>query len=147
MDELNPPKKVALLTAGGLAPCLSSAVGAIITEYAVKHPSTEIICYVNGYKGLLLGESIHVTPGIRATAGALHLHGGSPIGNSRVKMTNVKDCIKRGLVAEGQDPQRVAADQLIKDGVEVLHTIGGDDTNTRPPTSPRSSRARVTISP
>ena len=24
----------------------------------------------------------------------------------------------------------MAADQLIKDGVEVLHTIGGDDTNT-----------------
>ena len=34
-----------------------------------------------------------------------------------------------GLVKEGQDPQRVAADQLIKDGVEILHTIGGDDTN------------------
>ena len=129
-DISNPPKKVAMLTAGGLAPCLSSAVGALITEYAVKHPSVEIICYVNGYKGLLLGESIVVTPGIRATAQALHLHGGSPIGNSRVKLTNVKDCIKRGLVKEGQDPQRVAADQLIKDGVEVLHTIGGDDTNT-----------------
>ena len=129
-DVDNPPKKVAFLTAGGLAPCLSSAVGALITEYAVKHPSTEIICYTNGYKGLLLGESIFVTPGIRATAGALHQHGGSPIGNSRVKLTNVKDCVKRGLVKEGQDPQRVAADQLIKDGVEVLHTIGGDDTNT-----------------
>ena len=47
-----------------------------------------------------------------------------------MKLTNVKDCVKRGLVKEGQDPQRVAADQLIKDGVEVLHTIGGDDTNT-----------------
>jgi len=129
-DLDNPPKKVAMLTAGGLAPCLSAAVGALITEYAVKHPSTEIICYVNGYKGLLLGESIAVTPGIRATAGALALHGGSPIGNSRVKLTNYKDCLKRGLVQEGQDPQRVAADQLIKDGVEVLHTIGGDDTNT-----------------
>ena len=68
--------------------------------------------------------------GIRATAQALHLHGGSPIGNSRVKLTNYKDCLKRGLVKEGEDPQRVAADQLIKDGVEVLHTIGGDDTNT-----------------
>ena len=45
-------------------------------------------------------------------------------------MTNVKDCVKRGLVKEGENPQRVAADQLIKDGVEVLHTIGGDDTNT-----------------
>ena len=124
-DLANPPKKVALLTAGGLAPCLSSAVGALITEYASKHPSTEIICYVNGYKGLLLGESIEVTPGIRATAGALHQHGGSPIGNSRVKLTNYKDCLKRGLVKEGQDPQRVAADQLIKDGVPRVPTAPG----------------------
>jgi pyrophosphate--fructose-6-phosphate 1-phosphotransferase len=52
------------------------------------------------------------------------------IGNSRVKLTNVKDCVKRGLVKEGQDPQKVAADQLVKDGVDILHTIGGDDTNT-----------------
>ena len=77
-----------------------------------------------------MGNSITVTPEIRAAAGALQLHGGSPIGNSRVKLTNVKDCIKRGLVKDGQDPQRVAADQLIKDQVQVLHTIGGDDTNT-----------------
>jgi pyrophosphate--fructose-6-phosphate 1-phosphotransferase len=33
-------------------------------------------------------------------------------------------------VKEGQNPQQVAADQLVKDGVDVLHTIGGDDTNT-----------------
>jgi len=124
------PKKVGILTAGGLAPCLSSAVGALITEYAIKHPTTEIICYLNGYKGLLLGDSIVVTPAIRAQAAALHYFGGSPIGNSRVKLTNVKDCVKRGLVKEGENPQQVAADQLIKDGVEVLHTIGGDDTNT-----------------
>ncbi|EOD05963.1 pyrophosphate-dependent fructose-1,6-bisphosphatase [Emiliania huxleyi CCMP1516] len=128
--DVRSPKKVAMLTAGGLAPCLSSAVGALITEYAVQHPTTELICYINGYKGLLLGESIKVCPAIRATAAALHQHGGSPIGNSRVKLTNIKDCLKRGLVKEGQDPQQVAADQLIADGVEVLHTIGGDDTNT-----------------
>ena len=84
----------------------------------------------NGYQGLLLGDSIAVTPEIRAGAKTLHMHGGSPIGNSRVKLTNAKDCVKRGLVKEGEDPQRVAADQLIKDGVDVLHTIGGDDTNT-----------------
>uniref|UniRef100_A0A7S0J078 Pyrophosphate--fructose 6-phosphate 1-phosphotransferase n=2 Tax=Calcidiscus leptoporus TaxID=127549 RepID=A0A7S0J078_9EUKA len=123
------PKRVGILTAGGLAPCLSSAVGALITEYAIKHPTTEIICYLNGYKGLLLGDSITVTPAIRAQAAALHYFGGSPIGNSRVKLTNVKDCVKRGLVKEGENPQQVAADQLIKDGVEVLHTVGGDDTN------------------
>ena len=119
----------------------------------MQHPTTELICYINGYKGLLLGESIKVCPAIRATASALHQvapralraapvgppsrlrrfarlptrlrpprspaaaqHGGSPIGNSRVKLTNIKDCLKRGLVKEGQDPQQVAADQLIADG-------------------------------
>ena len=50
--------------------------------------------------------------------------------NSRVKLTNIADCVARGLVTEGQDPQQVAADQLVADGVDVLHTIGGDDTNT-----------------
>lgn len=127
---MNKPKKVALLTAGGLAPCLSSAVGSLIERYTEIDPSIEIICYRSGYKGLLLGDSYVVTPEVRAKAGLLHRFGGSPIGNSRVKLTNVKDCVKRGLVKEGEDPQKVAADQLIKDGVDILHTIGGDDTNT-----------------
>ena len=122
--------KVALLTAGGLAPCLSSAIAALIERYTDVAPDVEIICYVGGYKGLLEGKSIVVTPQIRKNAAILYKHGGSPIGNSRVKLTNVKDCVKRGLVKEGQDPQKVAADQLVKDGVDVLHTIGGDDTNT-----------------
>ncbi|MDD5276578.1 MAG: pyrophosphate--fructose-6-phosphate 1-phosphotransferase [Methylovulum sp.] len=127
---MNKPKKVALLTAGGLAPCLSSAIGSLIERYTEIDPSIEIICYRSGYKGLLLGDSYTVTPEVRANASRLHKFGGSPIGNSRVKLTNVKDCVKRGLVQEGQDPQKVAADQLIKDGVDILHTIGGDDTNT-----------------
>ncbi len=127
---MSKPKKVAILTAGGLAPCLSSAVGGLIERYTEIDPSIEIICYRSGYKGLLLGDSYPVTPEIRAKASLMHKFGGSPIGNSRVKLTNVKDCVKRGLVKEGEDPQKVAADQLIKDGVDILHTIGGDDTNT-----------------
>jgi len=124
------PKKVGLLTAGGLAPCLSSAVGGLIERYTEIAPEIEIIAYRSGYKGLLLGDSYKIGPAERAAASILHRHGGSPIGNSRVKLTNLKDCLKRGLVKEGQDPQRVAAEQLIRDGVDVLHTIGGDDTNT-----------------
>lgn len=124
------PKKVALLTAGGLAPCLSSAVGGLIERYSEIAPEVEIIAYRGGYQGLLLGDSYQVTPEVRAKAHVLHRFGGSPIGNSRVKLTNVKDCVKRGLVKEGENPQKVAADRLVKDGVDVLHTIGGDDTNT-----------------
>jgi diphosphate-dependent phosphofructokinase len=127
---MSKPKRVAILTAGGLAPCLNSAIGSLIERYTEIDPSIDIICYHGGYKGLLMGDYYQVTPEIRAKAGLLQKFGGSAIGNSRVKLTNVKDCIKRGLVKEGEDPQKVAADQLVKDGVDVLHTIGGDDTNT-----------------
>ncbi|MBL9209182.1 MAG: pyrophosphate--fructose-6-phosphate 1-phosphotransferase [Opitutaceae bacterium] len=124
------PKKVALLTAGGLAPCLNAAIAGLIERYTSVAGDIQILCYRGGYKGLLLGDSIVVGTAERAAAHVLRSHGGSAIGNSRVKLTNVKDCVKRGLVKEGQNPLQVAAEQLVRDGVDVLHTIGGDDTNT-----------------
>ncbi|MFE6970542.1 pyrophosphate--fructose-6-phosphate 1-phosphotransferase [Isoptericola sp. NPDC057653] len=123
-------RRVALLTAGGFAPCLSSAVGGLIERYTELDPSIEIIAYQYGYHGLLTGTKIVVDEEGRKQAGILHRFGGSPIGNSRVKLTNAADCVKRGLVQEGQNPLEVAAEQLKADGVDVLHTIGGDDTNT-----------------
>ncbi|WP_084037869.1 pyrophosphate--fructose-6-phosphate 1-phosphotransferase [Demequina sp. NBRC 110053] len=123
-------RRVALLTAGGFAPCLSSAVGGLIGRYTEIAPEVEIIAYQHGYWGLLQGKYVTVTDEVREKAGLLHEFGGSPIGNSRVKLTNTADCVKRGLVQEGQNPLEVAANQLKADGVDVLHTIGGDDTNT-----------------
>ena len=121
--------KIALLTAGGLAPCLSAAVGALIERYTAIAPDAEIIGYRGGYAGLLRGDCVTVTPAVRAKAHLFQTHGGSPIGNSRVKLTNRADCEKRGLVKPGQDPLHVAAEQLTRDGITILHTIGGDDTN------------------
>ncbi|WP_084103499.1 pyrophosphate--fructose-6-phosphate 1-phosphotransferase [Demequina sp. NBRC 110056] len=123
-------RRVALLTAGGFAPCLSSAVGGLIGRYTEIAPEVEIIAYQHGYWGLLQGKYVTVSEEVREKAGILHDFGGSPIGNSRVKLTNAADCVKRGLVEEGQNPLEVAANQLKADGVDVLHTIGGDDTNT-----------------
>lgn len=123
-------RTVAMLTAGGIAPCLSSTVGGLIERYTQRAPQVRLIGYLDGYAGLLEGRSIDVTDEVRATADRLHDFGGSPLGNSRVKLTNVRDCVRRGLVAKGEDPLRVAAEQLVRDGVDVLHTIGGDDTNT-----------------
>jgi pyrophosphate--fructose-6-phosphate 1-phosphotransferase len=102
----------------------------LIERYSEIAPDAPMIGYLSGYKGLLLGKSIPVTPEVRRRAHVLHGHGGSPLGNSRVKLTNVADCVKRGLVKQGEDPLKVAANQLVKDGVTILHTIGGDDTNT-----------------
>jgi pyrophosphate--fructose-6-phosphate 1-phosphotransferase len=123
-------RRVALLTAGGYAPCLSAAVGALIERYTALLPDVEIIAYRHGYHGVLTGTSVVVDASARAFARVLQDYGGSPIGNSRVKLTNAEDLVKRGLIEEGQDPLEVAAERLREDGVDVLHTIGGDDTNT-----------------
>jgi pyrophosphate--fructose-6-phosphate 1-phosphotransferase len=78
--------KVAMLTAGGVAPCLSSAIGGLIERYTQVAPEVEIIAYRYGYEGLLQGDSITVTPSVRENAALLYGFGGSPIGNSRVKL-------------------------------------------------------------
>lgn len=123
-------QKVGILTAGGLAPCLASAVGGLIQRYTELAPEVQIACYLHGYKGLLLGNSVVVNEPTRQNAHILHSHGGSPIGNSRVKLTNTDDCVKRGLIKAGQNALEVAAKRLTDDGITILHTVGGDDTNT-----------------
>ncbi len=122
--------KIACLTSGGLAPCLASTIGGLIEHYHRRFTEFEMIGYLHGYKGLLLGNNISFSPEIKSNAGILHNYGGSPIGNSRVKLSNMKDCIKNGYIKEGEDPIEVAASQLVKDKIDILHTIGGDDTNT-----------------
>lgn len=123
-------RRVALLTAGGFAPCLSTAVGDLIQLYTEKDPNIEIIGYQYGYHGLLTGNYVVFDEEARKNAEVLTRFGGSPIGNSRVKLTNSQNLVDRGLIKEGENALEVAAENLRRDGVDVLHTIGGDDTNT-----------------
>ena len=122
--------KIAFLTSGGIAPCLSASIAKLSENYLRNYPNAEIIGYLNGYKGLLLGNSISLPKTVINDLNQIYNFGGSPIGNSRVKLTNIQDCISNGYIREGQIPLEVAATQLVKDGVTILHTIGGDDTNT-----------------
>ena len=122
--------KIAFLTAGGIAPCLSASIGALIEKYNEIIPKAELLGYLNGYRGLLLGNSIEIPSTVKENPDILYRFGGSPIGNSRVKLTNVEDCKKHGYIKEGNIPLEVAANQLVQDKVDILHTIGGDDTNT-----------------
>ncbi len=122
--------KIAFLTAGGIAPCLSASIAALIEKYNYLAPEAELIGYLNGYRGLLLGKKIKFPDSVKNNFSILYDFGGSPIGNSRVKLTNIEDCVKKGYVENGEDPMEVAAKQLTKDKVDILHTIGGDDTNT-----------------
>lgn len=60
-----------------------------------------------------------------------HTHTPTITTHTHTQLTNADDCKKRGFVKEGQTPLEVASQQLLKDEVNVLHTIGGDDTNTQ----------------
>ena len=39
--------KIAFLTAGGIAPCLSASIGGLIEAYNTLAPNAEQICYLN----------------------------------------------------------------------------------------------------
>ena len=122
--------RVAILTAGGLAPCLSASIGALIDNYSKEMPEAKLFGYLYGYQGLLKGDLFPFPPTNDIDVNKLLDFGGSLLGNSRVKLTNKEDCVQRGLVADGDTPLEIAARQLQKDNINILHTIGGDDTNT-----------------
>ncbi len=142
--------KIAFLTSGGNAPCLNSSIGRLLFKFSkisknnssqTSHSNDHIsaIGYLNGFSGLLKGEHINLPVSFNGEEeenlsdleiDTFYKLGGSLIGNSRIKLTNIEDCIKRNLINKNEIPIEVAAQQLIKDKVDILFTIGGDDTNT-----------------
>ena len=122
--------KVAFLTSGGIAPCLSSSIGRLMYNYSRINKNVEFIGYLNGYKGLLTDKKIILPNNLGDQINVLYSFGGTFLGNSRVKLTNKEDCVKKGYINEDEDPLSVAALQLLNDNIDILHTIGGDDTNT-----------------
>lgn len=89
---------VAMLTSGGLAPCLSASIAELVKAWLTVYQAGDITgltfrFYRSGYKGLLTGDSffLAVDDTNKATTlatqiEALNSLGGSPIGNSRVKV-------------------------------------------------------------
>lgn len=122
--------KIAFLTSGGIAPCLSASIASLIQNYDRTGDNYEYIGYLNGYFGLLKGKSISLNFDSSEELENLKNFGGTILGNSRVKLTNIEDCIKNKYIQKKDVPLEIAANQLIKDKVNILHTIGGDDTNT-----------------
>ena len=130
MSTSRPPPSIAVLTSGGLAPCLSYAIASLYRAYQ-KRGGCKLILYKHGYRGLLVGDSIAFATGEDFNVEAFEALGGSPIGTSRVKLTNVEDCEKRGFIKANGDPLKVAAEQLKKDGVDILHVIVSERADRR----------------
>ena len=83
--------KVAMMTSGGLAPCLSASIAQLVRYWSAalkegKIASLSIRMYLDGYKGILIGDSFLLDEALWEECDALNYLGGSPIGNSRVKV-------------------------------------------------------------
>ena len=83
---------VGMMTSGGLAPCLSSSISQLAKFWIEaldegKISGLTLRMYVDGYAGILTGNSFIVPESEWKTLGKLNFLGGSPIGNSRVKVS------------------------------------------------------------
>ena len=82
---------VGMMTSGGLAPCLSASVAQLVHYWSKalkdgKVASVTFRFYIDGYKGVLIGDSFILPEESWEACEALNFLGGSPIGNSRVKV-------------------------------------------------------------
>jgi pyrophosphate--fructose-6-phosphate 1-phosphotransferase len=96
--------QVAMMTAGGLAPCLSSSIAQLVQYWVEAKTSGRIAglsfrMYISGYKGLLTGDSVVVPESEWEGLASLNHLGGSPIGNSRVKVRTLFEVKKEQKVA------------------------------------------------
>ena len=83
---------IAMMTSGGLAPCLSSSIAQLMKYWMLALHEGKIAgltfrMYRGGYKGVLTGDSFLVPEAEwELSSTVLNDFGGSPIGNSRVKV-------------------------------------------------------------
>ena len=91
-------KNIAFLTSGGIAPCLSSCIVRLMFQYKKKFDNVNFVGYLNGYKGLLTNNKIFLNLPDKNKSEGIYEFGGSLIGNSRVKLTNINDCIDKGYI-------------------------------------------------
>ena len=78
-------------------------------NYSRINKNVEFIGYLNGYKGLLTDKKIILPNNLGDQINVLYSFGGTFLGNSRVKLTNKEDCVKKGYIKEYEDPLSVAA--------------------------------------
>jgi pyrophosphate--fructose-6-phosphate 1-phosphotransferase len=102
MDESLKGKhvNVAMMTSGGLAPCLSSSVSLLALFWIQalrdgKISGLTLRMYKDGYKGILISDSFCVPESDWEGMKNLNFIGGSPIGNSRVKVCSLRMTTRR----------------------------------------------------
>ena len=107
-------KKLAILVGGGPAPGINSVIGAATIRAELE--GVDVLGIRDGFEWVMHGNVEHVQPLSIDEVSRIHFRGGSYIGISRANPT--------------KDPQHLenTVISLLRLNVELLITIGGDDT-------------------
>jgi len=108
----NPPEtRAGIVTCGGLCPGLNDVIRSLFFELHHAYGVKEVLGFRWGYQGLdpeQGDEPLALTPGL---VDAIHLRGGTILGTSRGPVDKAR-----------------AVENLIRRGINILFTIGGDGT-------------------
>ena len=107
-------RKLAIVVAGGPAPGINSVIGAATIRARLS--GVEVLGIEEGFRWIMAGDTSHVAPLTIEDTSRIHFRGGSCIGISRANPTKRPEHL------------RAVLDALLKLGVGMLVTIGGDDT-------------------
>lgn len=103
--------RAGIVTCGGLCPGLNNVIRSVFLELLHGYGVTEVLGFRNGYGGL---DPARGMPPVRLTAELvddIHREGGTVLGTSR-----------------GPVDVRAAVENLVRLGVDILFTVGGDGT-------------------
>ncbi len=132
--------RIGILTGGGDCPGLNAVIRAVVRK-GVNRYGYAIVGYRDGWKGVLEGRTLHLTPD--NTSGILH-RGGTILGSSRTNPFKVEGGVERvkhslfsenidALIAVGGEDTLGVADKLTSEGVNVVgvpKTIDNDLSGT-----------------
>ncbi|CAN5424396.1 6-phosphofructokinase [soil metagenome] len=104
--------RIGILTGGGDCPGLNAVIRAVVRK-GVNRYGHAIVGYRDGWKGVLEGRTLHLTPD--NTSGILH-RGGTILGSSRTNPFKVEGGVER------------VKHSLLSENIDALIAVGGEDT-------------------
>jgi 6-phosphofructokinase 1 len=107
-------KKLAILVGGGPAPGINSVISAATIRSQLE--GVDVLGIRDGFDWIMQGDIEHVTPLTIEAVSRIHFRGGSHIGISRANPTSSPDHLENVVTS------------LLRLNVQMLMTIGGDDT-------------------
>jgi len=106
--------RLAILVAGGPAPGINSVVSAATIRGRLE--GVEVLGIRDGFEWIMQGDVDHTTPLTIESVSSIHFRGGSNLGISRANPTTNPGHLENVVVS------------LLRLNVDMLITIGGDDT-------------------